>query len=59
MPSANNLLLMPYLSHDANKQLTDLDKDRQLGELLGDSGHLNGILGISQKAQQIKDFIEH
>lgn len=50
---------MPYLSHDANKQLTDLDKDRQLGELLGDSGHLNGILGISQKAQQIKDFIEH
>jgi homoserine O-acetyltransferase len=58
LPSANDLLLMPYLSHDANKQLVDLGKDSQLGELLGDSGHLNGILGISQKAQQIKDFIE-
>ena len=59
LPSANDLLLMPYLSHDANKQLVDLGKDSQLEELLGDSGHLNGILGISQKAQQIKDFIEH
>jgi homoserine O-acetyltransferase len=59
LPSANDLLLMPYLSHDANKQLVDLGKDSHLEELLGDSGHLNGILGISQKAQQIKDFIEH
>jgi homoserine O-acetyltransferase len=58
LPSANDLLLMPYLSHDTNQQLIDLGKDSQLEELLGDSGHLNGVLGISQKAQKIKDFIE-
>jgi homoserine O-acetyltransferase len=58
LPSVNDLLLMPYLSHDTNQQLIDLGKDSQLEELLGDSGHLNGVLGISQKAQKIKDFIE-
>lgn len=58
LPSANDLLLMPYLSYDTNQQLIDLGKDSQLEELLGDSGHLNGVLGISQKAQKIKDFIE-
>jgi homoserine O-acetyltransferase len=58
LPSANDLLLMPYLSHDTNQQLIDLGKNSQLEELLGDSGHLNGVLGISQKAQKIKDFIE-
>jgi homoserine O-acetyltransferase len=58
LPSVNDLLLMPYLSHDTNQQLIDLGKNSQLEELLGDSGHLNGVLGISQKAQKIKDFIE-
>jgi homoserine O-acetyltransferase len=58
LPSVNDLLLMPYLSHDTNQQLIDLGKDSQLEELLGDSGHLNGVLAISQKAQKIKDFIE-
>jgi homoserine O-acetyltransferase len=58
LPSVNDLLLMPYLSHDTNQQLIDIGKDSQLEELLGDSGHLNGVLGISQKAQKIKDFIE-
>jgi homoserine O-acetyltransferase len=58
LPSSNDLLLMPYLSHDANQQLIDWGKNSQLEELSGDSGHLNGILNISQKAQKIKDFIE-
>jgi homoserine O-acetyltransferase len=58
LPSANDLLLMPYLSHDTNQQLIELGKDSQLNELSGDSGHLNGVLGITQKAQKIKDFIE-
>jgi len=58
LPSANDLLLMPYLSHETNQQLIDLGKDSQLDELLGDSGHTNGVLGISQKAQRIKGFIE-
>lgn len=59
LPSSNDLLLMPYLSHDANQQLLDLGKNSQLSELSGDSGHLNGVIGISQKAQKIKNFIEH
>jgi homoserine O-acetyltransferase len=58
LPSANDLLLMPYLSQDINEQLIELRKDSELAELTGDSGHLNGVLGISQKAQQIKNFIE-
>jgi homoserine O-acetyltransferase len=58
LPSTNDLLLMPYLSHETNQQLLGLGKDSQLEELMGDSGHLNGVLGISQKAQKIKDFIE-
>ena len=58
LPSSNDLLLMPYLSHEANQQLIDLGKDSHLEELSGDSGHLNGVIGISQKAQKIKEFIE-
>tara|TARA_R110002153_G_scaffold61065_2_gene164858 strand:- start:5527 stop:6726 length:1200 start_codon:yes stop_codon:yes gene_type:complete len=58
LPSSNDLLLMPYLSHEANQQLNDLGKDSQLQELSGDSGHLNGVIAISQKALQIKEFIE-
>jgi homoserine O-acetyltransferase len=58
LPSSNDLLLMPYLSHDANQQLLDMGKDSHLEELSGDSGHLNGVIGISQKAQEIKEFIE-
>ena len=49
---------MPYLSHDANQQLINLGKNSHLEELSGDSGHLNGVIGISQKAQKIKEFIE-
>ena len=49
---------MPYLSNEANQQLLNLGKDSQLAELSGDSGHLNGVIGISQKAQKIKHFIE-
>lgn len=58
LPSSNDLLLMPYLSHDANQQLINLGKNSHLEELSGDSGHLNGVIGISQKAQKIKEFIE-
>ncbi|PKG96697.1 homoserine O-acetyltransferase [Paraglaciecola sp. MB-3u-78] len=58
LPSSNDLLLMPYLSQEANQQLIDMGKDSHLEELSGDSGHLNGVIGISQKAQEIKEFIE-
>jgi homoserine O-acetyltransferase len=58
LPSGNDLLVMPYLSHEANQQLIDFGKHSHLEELSGDSGHLNGVIGISQKAQKIKEFIE-
>lgn len=58
LPSTSDLLLMPYLSNESNQLLQDLGKESQLAELSGDSGHLNGVIGISQKAQQIKQFIE-
>lgn len=56
--SSNDLLLMPYLSREAHQQLTELGKDSALAELIGDLGHLNGVQNISQKAQEIKNFIE-
>lgn len=58
LPSANDLLLMPYLSEDTHQQLIELGKDSQLMTLSGNSGHLNGVVNILQKAQKIKDFIE-
>lgn len=58
LPSANDLLLMPYLSEDTHQQLIKLGKDSQLMTLSGNSGHLNGVVNILQKAQKIKDFIE-
>jgi homoserine O-acetyltransferase len=58
LPSSNDLLLMPYLSHNTHQQLIKLGKDSQVAKLTGDSGHLNGVLAISQKAEKIKAFIE-
>lgn len=58
IPSGNDLLLMPYLSENANQALLDLGKVSELQELTGDSGHLNGVSGISEKALKIKEFIE-
>lgn len=58
IPSGNDLLLMPYLSENANQALLDLGKVSELQQLTGDSGHLNGVSGISEKALKIKEFIE-
>lgn len=58
LPSANDLLLMPYLSEDTHQQFIELGKDSQLMTLSGNSGHLNGVVNILQKAQKIKYFIE-
>lgn len=57
LPSSNDLLLMPYLSHQANQTLLELGKTSALLELSGNAGHLNGVIAISQKAQKIKDFL--
>lgn len=57
LPSNNDLLLMPYLSHRANQGLLDLGKSSELFELQGNAGHLNGVIAISQKAEKIKDFL--
>lgn len=57
LPSSNDLLLMPYLSHQANQTLLELGKSSALLELSGNAGHLNGVIAISQKAQKIKDFL--
>lgn len=58
LPSTNDLLLMPYLTHDIHQQLVKSGKESQIAELSGDAGHLNGVLGISQQAKKIKAFIE-
>lgn len=57
LPSSTDLLLMPYLSHQANKGLLEQGKSTEILELQGNAGHLNGVVSISQQAQKIKDFL--
>lgn len=58
LPSESDLLLMPYLSKDAFKQLKALGKQTEIEELTGNLGHLNGVTAITEKALKIKAFIE-
>ncbi|WP_133469662.1 E22 family MetX-like putative esterase [Paraglaciecola marina] len=58
LPSANDLLLMPYLSVNAHQSLKELGKASELETLTGNLGHLNGVSAITEKAQKIKNFIE-
>ncbi|MEP2651654.1 MAG: homoserine O-acetyltransferase [Paraglaciecola sp.] len=58
IPSANDLLLMPYLSENVHLSLKEQGKSSQLDTLTGNLGHLNGITKITEKAEKIKNFIE-
>ena len=57
IPAEKDLLLMPYLAHDAHQTLLNLGKKSQLDTLSGALGHLEGVVGIAQKSDQITAFL--
>lgn len=57
LPAENDLLLMPYLANDAHQILRSLGKDSQLETLSGPGGHLEGVVGVAQKAEKIAAFL--
>lgn len=57
LPAEKDMLLMPYLAEDAHNTLQQLDKQTHIEIMPGSLGHLEGVAGIAQKAQQIKQFL--
>jgi homoserine O-acetyltransferase len=57
LPAEKDLLLMPYLAYDTHQTLMSLGNKSQIGILTGIRGHLEGVVGIAQKAAQIKAFL--
>ena len=57
LPSSHDMLLMPYQSYEAQSALNKLHKENELILLDGPLGHLEGVLGISQQAKRIREFL--
>jgi len=57
LPSANDLLLQPYLAQQAHSILQELGKETHYEEIEGPWGHLNGVYMIEQKSAVIKEFL--
>lgn len=58
LPAKNDLLLQPYLSERLYQQLQDHEKDVTYLPLEGDWGHLDGVYGVLQHHEIIKEFLE-
>lgn len=57
LPSANDLLLQPYLAQKAHSTLQELGKRSYYEEIEGPWGHLNGVYMLEQKSSLIKEFL--
>jgi homoserine O-acetyltransferase len=57
LPSANDLLLQPYLAQRAHSTLQELGKRSYYEEIEGPWGHLNGVYMLEQKSALIKEFL--
>lgn len=57
LPATNDLLLQPYLAKRAHDILLEQGKDSTYAEINGPWGHLDGVVGISQQADLIKEFL--
>lgn len=58
IPSASDLLLMPYLANNANQALNKLNKDSALITLDGELGHIEGVSNAVKQAIAIRAFLE-
>ncbi|RUO18848.1 E22 family MetX-like putative esterase [Aliidiomarina haloalkalitolerans] len=57
LPAANDLLLQPYLSERLYQLLQEHEKDVTFLPLEGDWGHLDGVYGVMQHHEIIKEFL--
>lgn len=59
LPSKTDLVLPPSFIQGVHNTLLSLSKPSKLEFLQGPSGHFEGVTGIQQKADTIRDFLEH
>ncbi|RUO24396.1 homoserine acetyltransferase [Aliidiomarina minuta] len=58
MPATNDLLLRPAMARKAHELLQELGKESQYLEIEGSWGHLDGIMSIESRAQELKEFLQ-
>nr|WP_250207611.1 homoserine O-acetyltransferase [Alteromonas oceanisediminis] len=58
LPASTDLLLMPYHAHSAYTAMAAQGKAVEYAELNGTLGHLEGVVGIQQQAEKIKQFLD-
>lgn len=58
LPASNDLLLRPEMARRAHDMLLDLGKDSEYLEIDGNWGHLDGIMSIQSRAEELKAFLE-
>lgn len=59
LPAHTDLLLMPYLAEDAYEIIKEHGKSTAIEHLDGSLGHLEGVAGITQKADTIAAFLNN
>jgi homoserine O-acetyltransferase len=59
LPSKTDLVLPPNFIQEVHNTLLSLSKPSKLEYLHGASGHFEGVTGILQKADAIREFLEH
>ncbi len=57
LPANQDLLLMPYHAERAHQVMTGLGKSSEIGYLAGSLGHLEGVTGIAQHSETIRQFL--
>lgn len=58
LPASGDLLLMPYLAHDAYSSLRTQGNNTAYAEIGGDFGHLDGVYSISEQAARLRAFLD-
>lgn len=57
LPAAGDLLLPPTMAKVSQQQMTNAGNTAALGEIPGQWGHLDGVLGIQAVATQLAEFL--
>lgn len=58
LPAENDLLLLPYMAELPHDLLKAQDKATQISALEGHLGHLEGVLDIQEKANELRAFLQ-
>lgn len=58
IPAQSDLLLMPYMAELSQDLLQKQGNNTAISPLTGQSGHMEGIMNIQEKANRIRQFLE-